>query len=409
MTETPASSPRIRPRIGVVLGGGALKGMAHIGALRALREAGIRPRVYAGTSIGAMVAAAAASGRDCEELVERALRFRRRDLFRINHVGMLMERMLSRSIYLEAPLRALCEELVAEGTFDDLETALLVTAVDLEQGVPVVFGRPGLRDVRVRDAVYASCALPGFFPPGVVGTRTCIDGGTTDNLPVAIASMGVDAVIAVDVGVADVPLARGVAQQGFASIFMRAATLMMHQQQQRALEHWMSPPLLLVRPRVSEIGWFSFSHIEKLIEMGYEATRDALRDMDSIVRSPGGIWPRHPVQINVDRAKCTGCAMCVARAPEIMALDDQRKAYPYARVHDWSPADGAFVRVCPVDAITVSPMPVLEKGRLERARTGANATNAVDAASPADAALSHPLIDDAPEPAVSPVLGTVAE
>ena len=382
MIETTTSSPRIRPRIGLVLGGGALKGLAHIGALRALREAGIRPRLYAGTSIGAMIAAAAASGRSVEDLEERALNFKRRDLFRINHVGMLMERMLSRSIYLEAPLRDLCDELVAEGTFDDLEAALLVTAVDLEQGVPVVFGRPGLRDVRVRDAVYASCALPGFFPPGLVGARTCIDGGTTDNLPVAIASMGVDALVAVDVGVADVPLARGVASEGFASIFMRAATLMMHQQQQQALERWTTPPMLLVRPRVSSIGWFSFAHTKELIAIGYEATRDALEELDALLRAPGGIWPRRPVQINVDREKCTGCAMCVARAPEVMALDEQKKAYPIARIHDWSPADGAFVRICPVDAITVSRMPVLDGTRAERPGKRANAENAVDAATP---------------------------
>jgi NTE family protein len=113
-----------------------------------------------------MIAAAAASGQTSSRLLERASRFRRRDLFRINHLGMLMERMLSRSIYLEAPLRALCDELVMEGTFDDLKTPLLVTAVDIERGIPIVFGRPGLREVRVRDAVYASCALPGFFPPG---------------------------------------------------------------------------------------------------------------------------------------------------------------------------------------------------------------------------------------------------
>jgi NTE family protein len=377
-----------------VLGGGALKGLAHIGALRAIREAGIRPRLLAGTSIGAMLAAAAASGRTPDELEERALSFRRRDLFRINHVGMIMDRMLSRSIYLEAPLRDLCDELVAEGNFETLETALLVTAVDLEQGVPVVFGRPGLRDVRVRDAVYASCALPGFFPPGVVGSRTCIDGGTTDNLPVAIASMGVDALIAVDVGIADVPLAKGVASQGFASIFMRAATLMMHQQQQQALEKWTSPPMLLVRPKVSHIGWFSFSHTEELISVGYEATRDALNEIDALLRAPGGIWPRHPVKIGVDRIACTGCAMCVARAPEVMALDDQRKAYPIARVHDWSPADGAFVRICPVDAIKVSRLPLLEGGKPTRPGGGANATNAVDAATPARGAALLPSVDE---------------
>ena len=59
MSDSPAS-PRIKPRIGVVFGGGALKGLAHVGALRALEEAGIQPRLYAGTSIGAMIAAAAA-------------------------------------------------------------------------------------------------------------------------------------------------------------------------------------------------------------------------------------------------------------------------------------------------------------------------------------------------------------
>lgn len=356
MLVSSSDSPRIKPRIGVVFGGGALKGLAHIGALRALREAGITPRLYAGTSIGAMIAAAAASGASDDELRARALSFKRRDLFRINHLGMLMDRMLAPAIYLEHPLRVVCEELIADGTFDDLPTTLLVSAVDLEQGMPVVFGRPGLRDVSVRDAVYASCALPGFFPPGRVGERVCADGGTTDNLPVSIASMGVDALVTIDVGTADVKVAKGVEQRGFASIFMRAATMMMHAQQQRALERWTSPPMLLVRPRVSHIDWFSFSHNAELLENGYQATREALRDLDTVLRAPGGIFPRRTVQILVDREACTGCAMCVARAPATMALDTQRKAYPLSRTHDFSPADGAFVRVCPVDAISVVPV-----------------------------------------------------
>ncbi len=350
------TGPRIRPRIGVVFGGGALKGMAHIGALRAIREAGITPRLYAGSSIGAMIAAAAASGRSVEDLTERALRFRRRDLFRINHVGMLMDRMLSRSIYLESPLRSLCDDLVAEGTFDDLAVPLLVTAVDIERGIPMVFGRPGFCDVRVRDAVYASCALPGFFPPGVVGNRVCIDGGTTDNLPVSIASMGMDALIAVDVGIADVPTATGVAEQGFASIFMRAATMMMHEQQQATLDHWTTPPLLLVRPKVSHVGWFSFSHVEELLQMGYDAMKAALVHLDTMLAAPGGIFPRTAVEIVVDRPRCTGCALCVARSPELMALDAERKAYPLVRVHEFSPADGAVAHCCPTEAISVLPL-----------------------------------------------------
>ncbi|MCC6242995.1 MAG: patatin-like phospholipase family protein [Gemmatimonadaceae bacterium] len=339
------------PRIGLVLGGGALKGLAHVGVLRALAEAGIQPALFAGTSIGAMIAAAAASGMPTDRMLERALQFRRRDLFRINHFGMLMERMLSRSIYLESPLRALCEELVHEGTFADLHVPLLVTAVDIDRGIPVVFGRPGLTDVRVRDAVYASCALPGFFPPGVVAGRSCIDGGTTDNLPVAIAALDVDAIIAVDVGIADVPVASGVATQGFASIFMRAATMMMHEQQQHALERWSSPPMLLIRPKVSHIGWFSFGHTEELLAAGYDATREALHDLDELLRAPGGIFPKRSVELSVDRDACTGCGQCVARAPRLMALDVDLKAYPLSGHQVWSPADGAFLRGCPVGAI----------------------------------------------------------
>lgn len=354
-TTTTTIGPRTRPRIGLVLGGGALKGFAHIGALRALEEAGVRPRLYAGSSIGAMIAAGVAGGVSINSMAERALSLRRRDLFRINHVGMLLERMHSPSIYLEAPLRTLCEEIAPEGTFEELATPLLVTAVDIERGVPVVFGRPGLKNVNIRDAVYASCALPGFFPTGKVEDRICVDGGTTDNLPVAIASMGVDAIIAVDVGVADITVETGVGATGFASIFMRAATIMMHAQQQYSLEAWTAPPMLLVRPPISHIGWFHFGHTEELIEAGYTSMRAALNDLDVVLRAPGGIFPRQRMNITVDRETCTGCAMCVARAPHLMALDDQRKAYPIKQFHDWSPADGDFVRYCPFDSIQVTP------------------------------------------------------
>ena len=91
-----------------------------------------------------------------------------------------------------------------------------------------------------------------------------------------------------------------------------------------------------------------------------------------------------------------------------MGLDDQRKAYPYARVHDWSPADGAFVRICPVDAISVAPMPVLERGRID-AGPGANAANAVDAATPAHGTSMNLLVDDAPEESANPPVGTVGD
>src|SRR5579864_5372457 len=108
----PRPSLRKPRRIALVLGGGGIKGFAHIGVMRALDERGIVPSVYAGTSIGALLAAARVGGMTVEEQTRRAESLRRRDLFRINHLGMLMERMRAPSIYLEQPLRDLCRAVV---------------------------------------------------------------------------------------------------------------------------------------------------------------------------------------------------------------------------------------------------------------------------------------------------------
>src|SRR3954468_7906955 len=164
-------------RIALVLGGGGMKGFAHIGVFQALAARGIRPSLVAGTSIGSLLGAAYVGGTSPEELARRAIAMRRRDLFRIDHIGMIKDRMSAPSIYLEGPLRGLVESVVPRGTFAELRAPLFVNTVDFERATQVVFGTPGLQDVNIQDAVYASCALPGFFPPGRVDSRVCVDGG----------------------------------------------------------------------------------------------------------------------------------------------------------------------------------------------------------------------------------------
>jgi NTE family protein len=244
--------------------------------LRALEERGIRPAVFAGTSIGALLASAYVGGIPLGEMVERARRFGRRDLFRLNRARLLLDRMGAESFYLADPLRALCEAVCPPLRFDQLRAPLLVNTVDLERGTQVVWGLPGLQDVPVADAVYASCALPGFFPPGRVDGRTCADGGTVDNLPVPIAAMGMDSVIAVDVGSSDLLHHSDIHSEGFASIYMRAATMMMKRLQQYPLERWQGPPMVLVRPRIQHVGWFDFGRTDELVAEGYRAANEAL-------------------------------------------------------------------------------------------------------------------------------------
>ena len=334
----------------LVLGGGGMKGFAHIGVMRALEERGIVPTLYAGTSIGALLAASRVGGMSIEEIARRACTIRRRDLFRINHFGMLMERMRSPSIYLEDPLRDLARAVVPPGTFEDLSTPLLVNTVDIERGQQVIWGAPGLRDVYVQDAVYASCALPGYFPPGRVGGRLCVDGGVVDNLPVGIASLDADLIIAVDVGSTDLRPIADAMSLGFANIFMRAASTMMHALQQYPLTHWNGPPMVLVRPHCGE-DWLSFTNIEATIEEGHRAAQSALEDIEAYYEQPGGVYPRRRVEIEVDKERCIGCGICVALAPSLMGFDAEGKAFARTRTVDWSPADGDFVNACPTSAI----------------------------------------------------------
>jgi NTE family protein len=327
-----------------------MKGFAHIGVMMALEERGIVPSLYAGTSIGALLGAARVGGIPTAELVRRAEALKRRDLFRLNHFGMLMERMRSPSIYLEDPLRALTASVVPKGTFNDLPSTLFVNTVDLDRGTQVIWGTPGLKNVSVQDAVYASCALPGYFPPGHVGERLCVDGGVIDNLPVAIAALSADLIIAVDVGSTDLSPLTDPTSLGFANIYMRAATTMMHALQQFPLTNWSGPPMVLIRPRCGE-DWLSFKNISHTIQEGHRAGRKALEDIDAFYDQPGGVYPRRRFELSVDQSKCIGCGLCVALAPSLMGMDADGKAYPRTRTADWSPADGEFVNVCPTNAI----------------------------------------------------------
>jgi NTE family protein len=340
-------------RLALVLGGGGLRGFAHIGVLRAFEERGVKPVLLAGTSIGSLIAAAYAGGMSVNEMERRAVALRKHDLFRIDHLHMVTKRLLSPSLYLAGPLDGLVRDIVPPTTFRRLRMPLLVNTVDLERGAQVVWGLPGLQDVPVADAVYASCALPGFFPPRVIQGRACVDGSVIDNLPAPIAVQGMDAVIAVEVGTSSIATARRIKEKGFAAVYMRSAQIMMKALQSAQLSSWAGPPLLLVRPAVWHFNWFSFAHTGLMIEAGYKAAIDALDSAGDALLSAGGVYPRRRIELSVDRDKCIGCRLCATLAPDVMTMDATGKAAVIESALEWSRADGNFVHQCPTDAILV--------------------------------------------------------
>ncbi|MBI4541659.1 MAG: patatin-like phospholipase family protein [Gemmatimonadetes bacterium] len=348
-----------RWRFGLVLGGGGMRGLAHVGALRALEERGWDPAEIVGTSMGALLGAAWAAGFALRDLEATALSLTRRDIFSIAHRDMALQRMRARGLYRSDPLDALISGLIGDVTFRDLPRRLIVASVDINSGMQVYWGLPGLQDVRVADAVFASCALPGFFAPRDIGGRHFVDGALVDNLPVRLAaSRAVDGVIAVDVGASSV-LRADTQEAGFAAVYARASEIVFQQAMESHLRSWSRPPMLLIQPRVEQVPIFSFKHTRELIDEGRRATAAALEVAGEAVRTAeGGIFPRRLVRIGVIRERCIGCGACISNAPAgTFRMDQFGKAVGPDGPSEWSPIDGGFIRHCPTYAITAHPIP----------------------------------------------------
>ncbi|HEX4575447.1 MAG TPA: patatin-like phospholipase family protein [Gemmatimonadales bacterium] len=347
-------------RFTLVLGGGGMKGLAHVGVLQALTERGLVPTQIVGSSVGALVGAAWAAGKSIAELREVAITLRRKDVFAVAHADMAFKRMRSPGLFRREPLDALIARLVGAVTFQELRQALIVNTVDINSGMQVFWGLDGLDDVGVHDAVFASCALPGYLPPREIRGRFYADGATVDNLPVGTARiLGADLIIAVDVSASNAFRA-DTQDEGFAAVFSRAAEIAMQSLLELRLREWTTPPIYYVHPRVEHISAFSFDHLRELVEEGYRATIAAL---DRPGEWPGardaGVYPRRAVTVRVQPERCIGCGACLVQAPAGMfVLDAQGKAVVTRPDQEWSPIDGEFIRHCPTYAISARPAAV---------------------------------------------------
>ena len=178
---------RPRPRIGLDLGSGSARGWAHVGVIRALEEAGIRPDVVCGTSIGALVGAAYAAG-ELDRFEEWLLKLRMTDVLAF------MDVHLNGGLIKGERLIAFFRENFLDRFLDQLDLPLGMVATALHTGAEV-----WLREGSTIDAVRASIALPALFTPVVRDGEVLVDGGLVNPVPVSLArAMGADVVIAVD-------------------------------------------------------------------------------------------------------------------------------------------------------------------------------------------------------------------
>jgi len=272
-------------RLGVALGGGGARGLAHLGVLIQLAEAGVRPEFVAGTSMGAIVGAAYAVGQDLPKLV-RVLEHL--DLARIFGVPESYDRVLGQtlaeSLWERLRQKAWWEEgsprlsrlleflkLFTKGMwFEDLEVPFTAVAADLATGEEV-----RISEGAVHHGVAASAALPGVFGPVQWRKRYLVDGGLVNNLPVdVVAAMGARTVLAVNVGAALGPVPKTLV-----GVALRAQEITGRELVRVKLEvarAQLGPRLVVIHPDVDAIGLLEFDRIEDAVVAGRVAARSAL-------------------------------------------------------------------------------------------------------------------------------------
>ncbi|MGE5117832.1 MAG: patatin-like phospholipase family protein [Betaproteobacteria bacterium] len=239
------------PRIGLVLGGGAARGFAHIGVIQVLQEHGIRPALVVGTSAGSLVAAMYASGKSGVELGSLAESMDEGAIADWSFPG----RGLIRGEALARYVREHTGGLMIE----QMRIPLGIVATDLASGRPILFqrGDPGL-------AVRASSAVPALFQPVKIGGHEYVDGGLVAPVPVHFArQMGAELVVAVDISAPPEAGATGDAM----GMLLQTFAIMGHSLNDYELRE----ADVVLRPRLADVGSADFAARRRSIQAGREA------------------------------------------------------------------------------------------------------------------------------------------
>jgi NTE family protein len=259
--ETMASNGK-RPIVGVALGGGVARGMAHVGVLRELEKNGIPIDLIAGTSVGALAGACYASGMTPDQMETLACTMSWSDLGRVT-----VSRL---GFYNSERTETFLKKVLPVNRFEQTRIPLGIVATDLQMGKMVVFTEG---DIPL--AVRASCAIPCYFIPVMVNGRMMVDGGVVGHLPASVArGMGADIVIAVDVNSEGRPIAP---PTNIFTIMSQSLSIM----GRSSVTYLYQDADVVISPRVGAFAPDDLSKAPELIKAGEEAAR---RTMPAIKR-----------------------------------------------------------------------------------------------------------------------------
>ena len=257
------------PTIGLALSGGAARGIAHVGALRALVENKIPIDYIGGTSAGSIVGGAYAAGMPIDEIAEFGRSLRWRDIGR-----MTMSRL---GVQSNERLEQYLRERLPVTRFEDLKLPLAAVATDLKTGSAVVLRDRG----DVPFAIRASCAIPGWYVPVADEEgRQLVDGGLVAVIPATVTrELGADLVIAVDVNSA------GATFLGPTSSIIGVLLQSMLVVQRTASRYQLASSDLVITPQVGHIRWDEMGRAEELMDAGYKAAIERMPQIFDLLES----------------------------------------------------------------------------------------------------------------------------
>jgi NTE family protein len=261
------------PRLGIALSGGTAKVIAHIGVLRAFEEAGLRPDFLTGTSGGSLIAVVYASGVGWERLAEMAheVNWRRLARVRIPRLGLFSNRGVA----------DLVRDTVGDLRFEDLEIPTSVVTTDLLSGEKTVFTRGP-----VAAAVQASCSIPQIFAPVEIDGGLYADGGFVEYLPVeTLLEYGCHTNVGVHLG----------AYTDFSKPPSHLLAMIMRTIGIVAVRNARESAALadvVIAPRLAGFKSFDLGRVDELIEVGYEAGREAVPAVRTHLEARAPWWRR---------------------------------------------------------------------------------------------------------------------
>ena len=292
-----------KPYLGLALGGGGFRGVAHIGALQALHSLGVKPDIIAGTSSGSTIGAMYASTLDPFWIENRFREFMESELFFKFRSGSLIDGRNEETLLDKVTTKVKQHYMVVLGlnksfvakreviqkavnflvpcnNFNQLKIPLEVVAIDIQSGEEIIYSKGNLKE-----SIIQSSSIPGFFEPTLKDGKIIVDGGVSSPIPIETLKNKVRTIMAVDITNNEL---KPLKSPNMIEI-MRRSDIITSLKLKAKLS---SEADILIRPNVAGIHWSDFEDFNKLLHSGKSAMEKVLSELKSSKKSKNNFYKK---------------------------------------------------------------------------------------------------------------------